>query len=476
MPLANVGSATLWKVLLLALLLRLAMPLAAWLLSGGRPLVREPDSTSYLECAQSLWRERAFAREGLPEIVRTPGYPMLLVPGVALGRVDLWAILLQACCGTLTVYLVMRLTAETAFDAGGLDLPASTAQQGRLQNTMCVAAGVVAACDPLAVLYCGKLLSETCFTTALAVCLLGLIRHAATSRVAPLVWAALALAAATFIRPISYYLPPLVAVWLVCATSSRASRANAALGAGRLGTTFLRRCLHGALFLLLAMGPSLLWQARNYLVAGYVGFSAITDINLYYWQAASVVAAREQIPFLTAQDRLLERQRAAPLQRAPGQSTRADRFLWLRREGLQILRQHPWLYARIHAKGMLAVIIDAGTQAWLDYVRYEPPPRPAESAGLRRLMWAVKTKPGATLVHVLLRAWLGLLLVFGALGLYHMPRSGAWWLLGLVFLYLWCLSGGELGYHRFRIPLLAIVSVWAGRGAVWGWKWCRGEA
>lgn len=453
----------MWYILVVAVILRLGVPLAARWLAGGPPLVREPDSAGYLEAAASLWRQHAFARQGKPEIVRTPGYPLLLVPGVALERADLWAIVVQALSGALTVYLVMRLAEETVRVGYGLDRHGRMDQRGERGGKVSAAAGWFAAGDPLAVLYCGKLLSETCFTTALAVGVWGLARHAATHRRKPLVAAALALAGATFVRPISYFLPPLAAAWLVCLPARTAG--NPAVDAGGAARGGSLRWLHAGLFLLLSMGPAVCWQIRNWSVAGYGGFSAITDINLYYWQAAGVVARRERLPLAAAQAQLAERERLAHLRAPLRARSQAERFFWMRGEALRILRESPWLYAGIHAAGMLAVITDPGTQAWLDYVRYEPPRRPAEVGGLRRLAWAMAAKPWATLLHGLLWGWVIILIGWGVLGLFRMPRGPLWWLLVLVFVYLWCLSGGPLGYHRFRIPLLAMWWVWLGHAA-----------
>lgn len=453
-----------WEILAGALLLRLAAPLAAWYVAGEQPLVREPDSAGYLEAAHALWKDGEFTRGGMPEIVRTPGYPLLLVPGVAWGRVDLWAILLQAMCGTATVFVVMRLAAETALDVGVPALAAPPPKRANLAQAAPAMAGLAAACDPMAVLYCGKVLSETCFSMALAICLWGLVRHAIMQRWVPLVSAALALAIATFVRPISFYLPPLVAIWLVWARRLNDAQAGIKTRTALRGANVAGRCLHAAIFLLLAMGPSLLWQLRNYRAAGYAGFSAITDVNLYYWQAAPVVAEQERISLVDAQARLAERERLAQLPTEPRQHAQAARLLWMRREALHTLRQAPWLYARIHLMGMLAVVSDPGTRAWLDYVRYQPPARPAGQHGLGWLAWTLTTKPWAASLHALLWGWILALLVLGALGLYRMPRSASWWLFVLVFLYLWCLSGGPLGYHRFRIPLLVVWCVWVGHG------------
>lgn len=452
-----------WAILAGALLLRLAAPVAAWYLAGEPPLTREPDSAGYVDAAHALWRDGEFTRAGMPEIVRTPGYPLLLVPGVALGRVDVWAVLLQALCGTATVFIVMRLT-ETAWDMAVPDLAAPPPRGAHVAQAASAMAGLVAACDPLAVLYCGKVLSETCFSTALAICLWGLVKHRITQRWGSLVLAALALATATFIRPISFFLPLLAAMWLVCARRPGSTQAGIGTRTTLRGANIAARCLHAAVFLLLSAGPSLLWQVRNYMAAGYAGFSAITDVNLYYWQAAPVVAEQEQISLVEAQARLAEQVRLANLPAEPRQHAQAARLRWMRRQALHTLRQAPWLYARIHLKGMLAVVSDPGTRAWLDYVRYEPPPRPPGQHGLARLAWSLNAKPWAAALHALLWGWILALLALGGLGLYRMPRSAAWWLFVLVFLYLWCLSGGPLGYHRFRIPLLVVWSVWVGHG------------
>ena len=53
-----------------------------------------------------------------------------------------------------------------------------------------------------------------------------------------------------------------------------------------------------------ALGLTILWQVRNKVDTGYSGFSGISSINLYFDSAASVLAAKQHVPWREMQNRL----------------------------------------------------------------------------------------------------------------------------------------------------------------------------
>ena len=50
-----------------------------------------------------------YTRDGLPEIFRFPGYPILLMPGPLLGYPEIVAIAFQIMLSCLTVFLVYKI-------------------------------------------------------------------------------------------------------------------------------------------------------------------------------------------------------------------------------------------------------------------------------------------------------------------------------------------------------------------------------
>jgi hypothetical protein len=135
--------------------------------------------------------------------------------------------------------------------------------------------------------------------------------------------------------------------------------------------------------------------------------------------------------------------------------------------GLRVLREHPFVYARIHLTGMVRLLIGPGTSA--PQVLFSvSPERIAEPGG-------ENPQPSWLLLPM------GLILLV-QLALAALGMAGRRWGAGLpaaVLLgaaaYLLFASGGALPYSRFRHPLMPVICVFAG----WGWallvEWHRGR-
>src|SRR5947209_7365022 len=107
-PRAMRGTPVLY-VLLLALVLRVALAVAAYVSNGNVTAFHALDTGSYIQLADSLAHGKGFTgADGSPELVRTPGYPLLLVPGALLGSTELVGVLLQIAISCFTVYLVYK--------------------------------------------------------------------------------------------------------------------------------------------------------------------------------------------------------------------------------------------------------------------------------------------------------------------------------------------------------------------------------
>src|ERR1700731_337058 len=83
----------IWHVLGLALFLRALLPGVGYLYT--RDVTIFDSHPSYVVPALELITYHRFFSHGAPEIVRTPGYPLLLMPGLLLHRFELVTIMLQ---------------------------------------------------------------------------------------------------------------------------------------------------------------------------------------------------------------------------------------------------------------------------------------------------------------------------------------------------------------------------------------------
>jgi 4-amino-4-deoxy-L-arabinose transferase-like glycosyltransferase len=426
-------------VLLIAFLVRAGVFVVV--LSEADPKVyRSPDTAHYLALARALDAGGRFATGEDPEIARTPGYPLLLAFTRRFGEVEVTTVSVQLLLSLATVALVYVIGRQLAGPAAG------------------VAAAGLYAFDVLSIVYVNKLLSETLFTFLVAAFAAALVRHLRARGWASLVVAAIAVAAAAYVRPIAYFLVPLVGLCLVVRGAFR--RGHRARGIAQ-----------GAAFLVLAGVAVGAWQVRNYRVADYAGWSAIADTNLYFYQAAAIRAKKAGRPFYEVQREMGHLDERTYLRQHTEQYewTLGERRAFQRQRGIEAILNNPGIYAAIHAKGMLRVLLDPGSVEALRVLgRY-----PASGGllgkivdrGLAAAMRELRTeRPLVFWASVVLGAWLLAYLLAAAVGL--RPQEGVPWSLvatvALLAAYFWILSGGPHSEGRFRHPMMPLICVLAG--------------
>ena len=86
---------SLKSVLALAFVVRVSVFAAALWCAKDYAVFYAKDTGTYLQPATELLATGNFATNGVAEIMRTPGYPLLLAMGLKLGHVELVTIFLQ---------------------------------------------------------------------------------------------------------------------------------------------------------------------------------------------------------------------------------------------------------------------------------------------------------------------------------------------------------------------------------------------
>ena len=254
----------IWFILLLALAIRIAFPLLIFALTQNPKVFHASDTELYLNPALSLIQTGSFSTSPdnpTPEITRPPGYPIFLLPGIMVGKVELFTISMQILLSCLTVYLVYRI-ALLLF----------------VKNSIAVLCALLYAIEPLSVIFTSLLMTETLFTAILAGSLFFLLKYLERGALADLMVAGLAIAVSAFVRPVSTLLP----VW----------SALLLLFAGWINkTNKIKVASYIVVFMLVSMTPIFMWQVRNRIETGYSGFSAIYDLDLY-WGIGAVIQAK----------------------------------------------------------------------------------------------------------------------------------------------------------------------------------------
>jgi hypothetical protein len=304
-------------------------------------------------------------------------------------------------------------------------------------------------------------LTETTFVVLFACFLYFLFVYLESRSKVMLIASAATLACSAYVRPIAYYLPVFVFAVLILWAASR--------------RVLNRRLLvDSCIFLVIAMGLIGVWQVRNSVVAGYSGFSAIADKNIYFYKGAATLAAAQGRSYYDLQREMGYMRDETYFQNHPEQRTWQDgrRFEYMRKEGIRILRDHPLTYAALHAKGMMRALLDPGAIDYLKFFKRYP-----RSGGMlgeivdeglpHTVLRLARERPGIFWTNVLFGL---LLLVYlalcatGIIGGRGLLSDAPLLILLCAALYFLTLSGGPNSLGRFRHPIMPMVCILAGYG------------
>ena len=317
---------------LLAILLSFAFHFAYFLTDSEHI---SPDSPSYLEPAISMLKGKGFVgSNGLPETMRTPGYPLFLAVCMALGMGVREIVILQHTLAALLAggvyYLARRLGASRGFAF----LP-------------CILYGI----DFPSLQAANRILTETLFTLLFfPVFWLALEWTMKEMPVRPF-WGAVVGGLgglSALVRPISlFYIVPLsVALWV----------------SGE------RRRILNLLIVTVAFAISpIMWALRNQEQAGVFTLSSITGETLLFWRAAGVLAIKEKGEFDANRALQAERLREIAAERVAANglaerasvphAKKAEIYSQLAKE---ILLANPWETLLVTMRGFATVLLGGG--------------------------------------------------------------------------------------------------------------------
>jgi 4-amino-4-deoxy-L-arabinose transferase-like glycosyltransferase len=427
------------SVLLLAFVLRSAVFVAAYISLRDPQAFYAKDTWSYLQPAIELFSQGSYTMQGEPELFRTPGYAMLLGVGITLGQIEFITVALQILLSCATTYLVFQI-AQLLYD-----------------NSRAATWSALLYCgEPLSIISCSWLLSETLFGFVLAGALFFLLSFAKQRSRTALLCAAILLAAATYVRPIAYFLPLVVAAVLVLWSVAKRE------------WQFVRAAILLAVVAFALMG---LWQVRNFRQSGYAGFSVAMAYNLYFHQVAVLEANAQQRSFYDVLDEMGFYDREKYLQAHPEQRSwsLAERYEFMRRAGLAAVWRAPKLATKIYLRGLAIALFDPGAAEYLRL--FQAYPRSGRlmntmvNEGIVALLKTIVTQqPMLFALSAILGLWLLANYALAFFGLQGQSFTLPLLLLLTTGLYQLALAGGTLAAGRFRMPVMLVVCILAGQG------------
>jgi len=414
---------------------------------NGIGSVSQADTMSYLEPGRNLLLHGRFMADGAPDLVRTPGYPLFLAVASLAGLP--FAALVNLLISVLTVILVWRLARAVSDD-----------------ERIALGAAWIFAFEPVSFTYSCVLLSESLFLALLVFSMERLAVFLRSRRFFTLFAAGLWLTAATFVRPVTYYLPVALAVGLLVVFARIPS------------LRWKAPCV-----LLISVLPWLAaWQMRNWVETGYGGFSSIREVNLYFFVAADVKARIEHRPsfavtrelgYVNFTDHSGQSYLFQPyLDLHPEQAgwSQGQRLAYMRSQAWNTLKTNAGVSLRAFIVHFFKMVFDPGAGSLDALIN---PGDPKHVAGLlmnqglaQGTIVLIRTSPAVAAEKAVFAFLLFALYFFAARGVFsRRARNASLWLLLGTSLYLITISAIAGGTDsRYRQPAMPFVCIFAAAG------------
>ncbi len=411
-------------------------------------IISDPDAIGYFHLAENLRHQGVFSRSEqppfAPDSVLTPVYPFFVAILLALAGGSLWIV-------PVAQGLVNSLAAVMACKIGERLLGARAG----------FIAGLCYALDPSALVHTFSLLTESLFTFLFLAANLFLVHYFKKPALKSLLISAALLGVATLCRPVALYffVAATAIIFFINSTSHKMRARNAAI--------------YVAVFAL-TLSP---WLVRNKFVFGVAQLTSIQGINLLLINAAYLEAARENIDYATAEQRLeaeadsVLTARGMPVEkiklehrgRPYGYQINSPQQARIYRElAVEKILASPLLYARVHLAGLVPSLFDTSVR---DFYHFAGKERPL--LGLRALLvteglfsavqkfWS-RVEAEYLALYLLNLGWLILHYTFACLAVYMLAKEKSFaplWLVLAPIIYLLFITA-PAGSERFRFPAM----------------------
>ncbi len=433
---------SLWIVLLILLAVRLVIFAVGTRAGEGRFIAN--DTGGYESIAQAWMLSGQFSVSpeylDIPETLRTPGYPAFLgFIHTLFGDGFSAVILIQMWVSLGTAAIVYKIGQKIWGEPYGV-------WAALLFGLEAAGLGLVF-----------QVLTETLFTFFLALFLFaGLNWIEKPEKWAPPLLAGLWLGLAALVRPVVYYLPPLVALAALAVLWRTHNRKVAFLGAARF---FLPA--------LILIGG---WQLRNLVLTGNPSFSQIAGVNMLYYRGAAVLAEHQGVSIHDARLALVGEVNPWNLANLNPEQQLSQRW---QSQGFELARAYPAAALKVTLSGMANMFLGSG-DGYVSGALGEQVGKEGPLGDILRLSfqdyiqrWVVE-RPLSLFVFIL-SVSLQVLLYAGVIlwgwQVFKTRRISLQevFLIG-VAIYLIAISAGSETYFRFRVPVMPALAVISAAG------------
>jgi hypothetical protein len=213
------------------------------------------DSSAYLKTGEMLATQGTFAQRDangklIYELRRTPGYPLFLALLNGSMKVPL--------SGIVFIQIILTITAALFTYKAAVEIAPSL---GFLS-------AIIVLYSPVISIYSLMILSESLFLFLMTLFMFHFIQYLKNQKIKSILWSSLILVLAAYVRPGAYFLGMFMAFFLIIVNVRKDVKKTV-----------------GHVFILLVVVYGLLgiWQVRNYMVSGHVGFCTLLYDNPHYF-------------------------------------------------------------------------------------------------------------------------------------------------------------------------------------------------
>jgi hypothetical protein len=376
-----------------------------------------PDSPAYVVSAGNMAGGHGFVNaEGMPETIRTPGYPLFITPFLW-ANLDLkYLVLLQHL---MRILLILAVTVF-CFHASG----------SRLQALI---TGIVLCLDLPTLEAANTIMTEVLFSVVFTLALWFLWREAGQQprSLLPSLLAGLLCSASVLVRPVAllFFVPALAFLLLV----RRSFKWRSA-----------------PVFLLAFSSLLILWSVRNDRRAGFPGVSSLSGWEMLGFRAAGVLAINDPGNFTSNLERRQKQLEAAAcdhLEKQYGKPcvaiTMAQKSPYYSKTGAALVLHHPVAYAKLALRGAAMMMLGGDADRLAQFTGTHP-----ETAKKLTLLYTIP---------------LFCFALVGFVALWHTNRN-LFYLIFLVIAYFVVVSAGAEGYSRYRVPIMPLYAMAAAAG------------
>lgn len=416
------------RILYLALALRLVWLLVLSLSTHGEVSLTA-DSYDYVQLAESLVEEKEYNLNGEPQLHRPPGYPVFLCLGLLLGHLTAMTLIFQIAFSVATV--------------AGVYLLALNLTNNKKLSSM---AAFLYAIEPLSIIFCGYLLTETLFAFFLIFFLERFSKFIQDKKLGTLLLSSLCLTLSMFLRPMTIYFPWILLIcFVVSFVAFKKWLGFFQSEEFKKGWTRSKTISALAIFFLPAIVCPWLWVQRNVAVADAHIFTANEAIHIKN-QAAATLVRVENITMEEAFKKIDD----------------DDEII-----ASQILKDYPLDFAIMYTLGFIRTGFDPGSVDAVKLLDLYPKEggmvrRFNEQGTVAAISYFIKAHPFLTALSLVFLSGLLALYFYAFKGLRSHANSLA---LICVFLAVMAiLSGGSGALARYRHPLMPLLVILSAAG------------